>query len=521
MTRTRGRAGGIVLALLAAAPGAHGGAIARRAADAATNPTPSRAGSATPGGALVRLFIAFSLAWFMVPWLGGLAGTSGRRWYGGLRLEAWAQLCSIQQRLARGEAEEMDRLFPEGKLFSYSFYGFSLVNLATANPQELAICEVAKAELERILPIVEAEVDAPAFAASRHLTPKGGIIPAAHANLLRAGYVLLGGTREDILRAFHEASALLFAEFAKSPVASLETYPHDFWPVDNVCALESLRLHDVLFGTRYARACERWAEWMAAHLDAATGMMVAQVSRDGGVVDGPRGCALSWSLALLPGFAPELARSQYERYRSTWFVHVLGITGAREWPPGRSGTMDSDTGPVLFGIGAAASGLGIAAAKANGDAANLTGMLRGVELFGLPVWNRRGKHYFLGRALLADELALWGKTIRVWDRPPRDDRPHPWPAPALWSFWLVYAPLLALSGLILYPVTRSAVRAALRARRDPDRWRRSRPIVLALQAGVIVAWLAFPGFTWLHAMLLSGCVAIAESRLLERQRPHE
>ncbi len=64
----------------------------------------------------------------------------------------------------------------------------------------------------------------------------------------------------------------------------------------------------MLFGTRYAAACRKWAAWMEANLDAESGMMVMQVSGRGEVLDGPRGCGLSWSLALMPGFAPELAR---------------------------------------------------------------------------------------------------------------------------------------------------------------------------------------------------------------------
>jgi len=404
----------------------------------------------------------------------------------------------------------MQRFFFEGRLFSHTFYGFALVNMATAAPGDAAAREHALAELERLLPIAEAQIEQPPFLGNKHLTPRGGVILAGQANLLRAGYALLGGTREEIIAAFHQGSAVLHAAFMRSPNASLESYPQMFWPVDNCCALESLRLHDVLYGTDYAEACRRWVAWMDEHRDPETGMMVALVSGDGTALQGPRGCALSWSLAFLPGFAPELAREQYGRYRSGWFVHVLGITGAREWPPGTAGYVDADTGPIVGGIGAAA--------KANGDAANLTGMLRGVELFGLPLWSPTSKDYFLGSVLLADELALWGKTVRVWDRPPSEDRPQPWPAQRLGAWW--FAVLLAVlpTGAVLFLTGRWAARALASARRDPDRWSGHRRLVFAIEALAVGAWLAFPAVTWFHAVLLIGVVSTVERRLLGRGR---
>ena len=77
---------------------------------------------------------------------------------------------------------------------------------------------------------------------------------------------------------------------------------------------------------------------------------LAQVTRKGDVADGPRGCALSWSLAFMPVLTPDLARQQYALYRAKWFRHPWGTTGIREWSPGRSGMMDPDSGPVAYEI---------------------------------------------------------------------------------------------------------------------------------------------------------------------------
>jgi hypothetical protein len=118
-------------------------------------------------------------------------------------------------------------------------------------------------------------------------------------------------------------------------------------------------------------------------------------------------------------------------------VHPLGTTGIREFPPGRNETfVDSDTGPIIFGMGTAATGFGIAAAKANHDEENLTGLLRGLEICSLPtVSPDLSRSRFFGQVLLADELALWGKTVCRWDKP--GEYPTVAGTANLRNFWVV------------------------------------------------------------------------------------
>ena len=472
---------------------------------------------AAPGAVLVRVFFAGLLLWFIVPWMTGLVTVSEERWAGPPPAEARAQLRSIQRRLARGHARAMGGVFPEGELFSHSFYGFALVNMALGQPDDAEFAAMARGELQRVIPSVESLARGGPFHTSRNLVPRGGIIPAGHANLLRAGYVILGGSREDIVASFHETSALLFREFAKSGTGSLETFPNMIWPVDNCCALESLRLHDGLYGTDYSAACRRWSAWIADHLDPETGMMVAQVSSTGEVLAGPRGCALSWSLAFMPGFAPDLARSQYERYRETWFIHTAGTTGIREWPAGRRGRSDVDSGPVVGGIGAAASGLGIAAAKVNGDVRNLRGLLRGMELLGAPTWSLNGdKQYFLGLLLLADTLALWGKTARVWDAAPNAPAGRAWSAPDLSGFWKVLVGAGILSAVLLFLVLWSLRRAYRRVRNNADRWAKGNIGVLVFEVLVLLTWLVVPAFSLFYAVMLLAIADIVSNRYVVR-----
>ena len=81
----------------------------------------------------------------------------------------------------------------------------------------------------------------------------------------------------------------------------------------------------------------------------------------------PRGCALSWQTRYLREFDPELGARWWRSYRAQFLVDRVALVGFREWPPGMDVTADADSGPIVQGVGAAATAFGIAAARVMGD----------------------------------------------------------------------------------------------------------------------------------------------------------
>lgn len=454
-------------------------------------------------------------------WIWGAMSASAAKWYGVPPPEARAQLRSIQRRLKPAAAERMAACFVEGRLFCYSFYGFTLVNMATADPGNAEFRRLAISELERIIRIVETMASQPPFDMAAQIEPHGGIIAAGHPNLLRAGYVILGGKDERILRAYHDQTAKLSALYAKSRLGVLESYVSCIWPVDNCCAVESIRLHDSIFGTSLS-VSKRFAECLATHLDTNTSMMLSQLHDDGTMGGFPRGCSLSWTLAIVPGIAPELAREQYARYRSEWFIHPLGTTGVREWPSGINDVADGDSGPVLCGIGAAASGFGIAAAKANGDVESLTRMLRGMELTAFPVTTLNGeKRYLAGQLILGDILALWGKTLHPWDRP-ASTALSAWPrlAKATRTFWCALCIAVIIVVLLVARIGFELLAAWRHVRGQwlsGTTWNRTTSIFLGVECAIVIAWLILPSFNWLAALLLVAILDTIDRHLTARR----
>ncbi len=370
-------------------------------------------------------------------------------------LEQRALLRGLERRIDDGEQARMRRIFPEGGLFTLSFTGFSLVNMAVARPGDEAFRAHARDEVKALLEKTDAERDVSPFSSwgrrerrtltgprsGARSTPRAswrGAILEGHQNLLRAGYVLLGGDDVDVVRDFHDTSSALHRRFLRAPSGAIESFWHRTWYVDNAVALESLRLHDVIYGTDlYARPYARFREGLTAHTDARARLPASEVSLDGTrTLDGPRGCALSWLLAFQPDPA------MYARYRRIFGKDVLGMRGFREVPPWRTHRADVDSGPIVDGVGAAASAFGVAAARRNGDVDTLARMELPLTILTAPALTLHGdEELFGGQLVLADALSLWARTVTPWDAPVALERARPPFLPALVAFLLAMAPV--------------------------------------------------------------------------------
>lgn len=318
-----------------------------------------------------------------------------------------AQLASIQTRL------HADGPLPWRPMFSHTFYGYSLVNLVLLDPENEARRTLAIQELEWILERLEIPEIAGRYTDTQ--VPHGVYYLGERA-LTLAALMLVDHTPNPAYEAeFHQTTQTLYDSFLASPSAHIETAPGNTWPADNVPAFYALALHDRLYGSDYSLTTKRWVEHMETHLDSETGLMPAKIDYyTGEVLNVPRGVGLSFTFIFLPELDPDFAASQYARFQEVFFESTLGFAGIREYPPGISRESDVDSGPIIFGVGAGASGLGLVAARAMGDDATFKSLLQLAEIIGFPnSWNGQ-RQYLFGQLLLADEIILWSKTYTPW-----------------------------------------------------------------------------------------------------------
>jgi hypothetical protein len=194
------------------------------------------------------------------------------------------------------------------------------------------------------------------------------------------------------------------------------SYPPDYkWPADQSVTLCSLYLYDRTHGTTLStEPIAGWLAWMREHTDPATGLPHSAVS-EFSYSRTPRGCALSWSILYMAQFAPDEAADLYQTYRQHFFVSCGGVGGFREWPQGAGGASDVDSGPVVLGVGAAASGLGVGPARLYGDEEAYADIMRTLSMTTLPSpWGDRS---YLAMPVLAEAILFDGETAVPWYQP--------------------------------------------------------------------------------------------------------
>lgn len=358
-----------------------------------------------------------------------------------------AQLAYIRARLHEPDSVAFRQPNPVWVVFAHTLYGFTLVNTVLLDPDNQARRTEAVRELTWILERLDHPATRYGFGSTQ--VPYG-VFYLGERNLTLAGLMLIDPTPDaSYEQEFHDNSRRLYEAFMESPSAHLETWPGAAWPADNVPALYSLVMHDRLYGTRYRAAAERWVEVMTTTRDPATGLMTSRIDyASGEPLDLPRGCALSLTFAFLPDFAPDFAKTQYAAFRQHFFKTTLGFAGIREYPPRRSRRGDIDSGPIFLDVGAAATGIGIAATRAMGDTATFESIVQLSEIIGLPLHLGGQKSYLFGQLLVGDEFQVWGKTITPWVI--NDDRsPQPTPPPFRSVSLVYFHTITSLVGCVL------------------------------------------------------------------------
>lgn len=362
------------------------------------------------------------------------------------------QLNWIGKNLRQGGGEATQIWYPEGYFFVHALYGLALVNQSLLNPQNEALLVRNCAEITWVLTQLDSEAGRAPF--PRGQAVEYGVFYQGWRNRLLAGLLLITpAAKRDaaLVEQFHTQSATLARAFSESPTYYLEAYPGQSWPVDNVVALTSLKLHDQLYQTNYGKVVNAWLIYTKTHLDPSTGLMAHHIdAATGEILQGSRGSSLVLALSFLPELDADFSREQYTRYRELYAQPVLDFVLTREYPHGVNGPMDVDSGPLVGGIGPVASGVNLAAARANGDDEIFERTMQLAETVGVAFTVNNEKRYSLGLLVAGDAFLVWSKSLVSWQGAatpaPRQEYPRLTSPNYVWTNLL--ALLLALGAFV-------------------------------------------------------------------------
>ena len=369
------------------------------------------------------------------------------------RWRAYAEILFLNTDLA-DKADAMQELFPEGRVFTATLTGLAQADLGKSD-SVLALVGLYGAR--DALEIATDSVSRAPFGRAGGLPH--GMFYEAWTTRLRVSiaglshldsYVDDDHPERDSLRASCDRLDAALGQAS----GFLDSYPGQAWPADNVVGAAALagcgRQLDV---EHYADTARQWLARARQLEDPETGLLPHAAWRPD---------ARGSSAALMTPFLAEIdldyARLHHERLLDAFGTYMGGVLPAlREYPHGRAGEGDIDSGPLVLGASAPASVVAIAAARSVGDRETAEALRASAEWIGMPIQDG-GRRYLFGRLPVGDAFLAWASTVPLAEAPP--------PVASPFASWRLraYAAIFAsvLFGLsLLYAVRRRKARPDL------------------------------------------------------------
>lgn len=362
-----------------------------------------------------------------------------------------AQLRFLQEALSDDAAEQMQWIFPEGYVFTWTLYGVASAQVARSLPPTDSRRSHHLAEAARAVQQVRSSQARSTFDAE--LQPPFGAFYASWSIYLRAEYIRSVGIPEvndRLLNSFEAECAQFAAALNRSESPFLPSYRHVYWPADTAVGVAALGIHDAILTRRYGDTIARWVARARLHVDPNLGALShAADAETGAPIGGVRGSSLALMSRVLIDADPEFAAEQYSVLRRYFVDYTWGVPGVREFPRGVAGGGDVDSGPILLGYSGPAVVVGAAAARVHGDEPVARALLGAVEVGGVPIDLGSGRRYAAGLLPVGDAFIAWSRSSTAAENVERLEwdpvLPTCWTAPA-------HVVSVVLAGIVLSPV---------------------------------------------------------------------
>ncbi len=319
-----------------------------------------------------------------------------------------ALLADLGPRVRAGLADRIQHWFPEGAPFTYALYG--LAHCEQAARTSGAAREVALREARWSLEQLDSDKVKGRF--PMLLPPDHGAFLAGWTAFLH-GRLLQVSTAADLLKEDSARFRTRCDRIAQAIVDQgspfIPSYNGMAWPADAAVCAAALALHDRHFPNAYDQVLSWWMKEAAKRVDA-DGMLPHEWDPGADTsVQSARGSSMALMTVLLPWIDTAFAIDQYARFRLHFFKEVCGVPAVGEHPNGVRGPGDIDSGPLLFGIGPAATIVAAGSCRLNADELHAFEFASTVDAFGLITGSER-RSYLFGSMPIADLFIAWVRS---------------------------------------------------------------------------------------------------------------
>ncbi|MEL6771210.1 MAG: hypothetical protein AAFP18_09125 [Bacteroidota bacterium] len=358
-----------------------------------------------------------------------------------------AQLAHLRTALGEGAAEDMQRSFPEGYVFTWSLYGLASAQAAQQLPSEDPRRRALLDEARRAVEHLDTDVARAPFPA--YLPPEYGAFYASWRTYALATYVRTASparVEPTLLVRLDRQCQQLASALGRSMTPFLSSYPGLAWPADTAVGIGALGICEQVTDTTYTATIASWVAAARARQDTVWNALAhAANAQTGAPRGGVRGSSLALMSRVLVDADSAFARAQYEALREHFVTSGWGLPGVREYPHGVRGRSDIDSGPIVLGLSGPAVVVAAAAARVHGDDATARTLFALGEAFGLPVEWGGERRYLFGQLPVGEAFLVWARTS------PQPAAAASWTRiiPRGWR-WPIHLVSVAMLGLLLW-----------------------------------------------------------------------
>lgn len=326
--------------------------------------------------------------------------------------DVYNQLQFLKASLLNGSGEDMQSLFPEGFVFIYALYGLSWYELIDNLETESTLYNEGVEQIRYAFEQINSAQGKSTF--DKNLPLKYGAFYKGWSNYL-LGKLLEVQARKTRLQKEVDLFLSTCNEISEalkiSNTSHLESYAGQVWPADVLMCIASLNVHDKIFTKNYEPEISQWLNEVKERLDA-NGLIPHKADASSGYpLQNAKGNSQSLMLNFLFEIDREFAQQQFKIYETLFKESRFGLPGIRQYPKDVTGSGDIDSGPVILGIGGAASIVGQRVYALQKDWITYEGLRNSIESFGVGLTINSKKRYIFGQLPMADAFICWSNSI--------------------------------------------------------------------------------------------------------------
>lgn len=297
------------------------------------------------------------------------------------------QIFGIAARLDKNEDLTLQKRYPEGYIFANAIFALSVIELYNKG----WVHDKANIMVDKSIKKLLSSECRSRF--NYELIPKYGAFYNGWTGFVLKKYSQSGLINTSNIKCDVEIELFnirqQFTTAQQDSIRLIETYPGQVWPADNVVCISVL---DTCDGT----LALDWLKKLPYSDD--NRLMCHYFSSN----CEPRGCSQALVFYFLGDMNAGCA-DNYSIFRTKFIKESVGLDLVREFI--QSGEEDYDSGPVIFGVGSAATLMHLKTACIYGKCSPITwGMMNAI---GFPIYFNNKKSFLLGQEMMYDLFMLW------------------------------------------------------------------------------------------------------------------